>query len=167
MSVNHEINFAFLNKESDEIDLDLKVEDDLSYDFCLEASNIKLIMDKLLSSYLDTFCILCQVKFIMDKNVSVRLLFTPDYSEVLHPNIQKIDVNDDTYLLAGTLGESIYTLTPEFIHKLKQNNMKGVCCISVKLLREKITTWVDEKGSLGDVLKSCRLPLYPHLPKQT
>ena len=167
MSANDEINFGFFKKDSDGIDLILKIEDDLSYDFCLEASNITLIMDKLLSTDLDTSCILCQVKFIMNKNVIVRLLFTTEYSEVLYPNLQKIDVNDDTYLLAGTLGESISTLTPAFIGTLKANKMIGVCCISVKLLREKITTWVDEKGSLGDVLKSCRLPLYPHLPKQT
>jgi hypothetical protein len=30
--------------------------------------------------------------------------------------------------------------------------MKRVCCISFRLLREKITTWVNEQLSLSDVL---------------
>jgi len=141
-----EINFGFLKKESNEIEIDLEVVTGLIYDFVLEASNLTMIMDTLFSLP-SKFCILCQVRYIMEKNACVRLLFSPDYSDFIHQkNIQKIYVNQTEYLLAGTLGESISTLTPDFIHTLKENKMIGVCCISVKLLREKITTWMNEQG---------------------
>ena len=166
MTQNREINFGFFNKEFDEIDNVLEVDTCLIYDFDLEAANLTLIMNTL-RSLPRRFCILCQVKYIMKKNVSVRLLFRTNYTDFVYTNLKKKYVNDTQYLLAGTLEQNLSTLSPAFIRTLKANKMIGVCCISVKLLREKITTWVDEKGSLGDVLKSCRLPLYPHLPKQT
>ena len=151
MTPNREINFGFFNKESDEIDNDLKVETDLVYDFHLESDNLRLIMNTL-RSLPRKFCILCQVKYVMKKQVSVRLLFTTNYSEFVYTNMKKKYVNDTQYLLSGTLEQNLSTLSPAFISTLKANRMIGVCCISVKLLREKITTWMNEQRSFSDVL---------------
>ena len=153
MSVNTEINFGFFNKEINEIDV-LKVETDIIYDFHLEADKLTLIMSKL-SSLSRKFCILCQVKYIMGKNASVRLLFTSllqSYPEFLYTNLKKQYVNNTEYMLSGTLKENLLALTPAFISKLKENRIIGVCFISVKLLLEKITTWVNQKRYFSDVL---------------
>jgi hypothetical protein len=157
MSVNTETNFGFFNEEINEIDV-LKVETDIIYDFHLEADKLTLIMSKL-SSLWPKFCILCQVKYIMGKNASVRLLFTsllpsllPSYPEFLYRNLRKQYVNNTEYLLCGTLKQNLSTLSPAFIRTLKANGMIGVCCISVKLLREKITTWMNQKRYFSDVL---------------
>jgi len=154
MSVNTEINCGFFNKEIDKIDV-LKVKTDIIYDFHLEADKLRLIMSKL--SFLSPkFCILCQVKYIMGKNASVRLLFTsllPSYPEFLYTNLRKQYVNTTEYILSGTVKQNLLTLlTPAFISRLKANRMIGVCFISVKLLLEKITTWVNQKPYLSDVL---------------
>jgi hypothetical protein len=154
MSVNTEINCGFFNKEIDKIDV-LKVETDIIYDFHLEADKLRLIMSKL--SFLPPkFCILCQVKYIMGKNASVRLLFTsllPSYPEFLYTNLRKQYVNTTEYILSGTVKQNLLTLlTPAFISRLKANRMIGVCFISVKLLLEKITTWVNQKPYLSAVL---------------
>ena len=92
----------------------------------------------------------------MKKNVSVRLLFRTNYTDFVYTNLKKKYVNDTQYLLAGTLEQNLSTLSPAFIRTLKANKMIGVCCISVKLLREKITTWMNdqERSSLSDVLRS-------------
>jgi len=153
MSVNTETNFGFFNEEINEIDV-LKVETDIIYDFHLEADKLTLIMSKL-SSLWPKFCILCQVKYIMGKNASVRLLFTSllqSYPEFLYRNLRKQYVNNTEYLLCGTLKQNLSTLSPAFIRTLKANGMIGVCCISVKLLREKITTWMNQKRYFSDVL---------------
>ena len=154
MSSNSKINFGFFKKEFDEVDDVLEVDMDLIYDFHLEADNLELIKSKIISLP-STFCILCQVKNIMKKQVSVRLLFTSlsqNYQDFLYTNLRKIYVNDTEYLLCGTLKQHLSTLSPAFIGRLKANRMIGVCCISVKLLVEKITTWMNEKRSLSDVL---------------
>jgi hypothetical protein len=153
MSENTETNFGFFNEEIDKIDV-LKVETDIIYDFHLEADKLRLIMSKL-SSLSPKFCILCQVKYITGKNASVRLLFTsllPNYPDFLYTNLKKQYVNNTEYILSGTLKQNLLTLTPAFISRLKENRMIGVCFISVKLLLEKITTWVNQKRYLSDVL---------------
>lgn len=153
MSSNPKINFGFFNKEIDEIDM-IEVDMDLNYDFHLEHDNLELIMREL-SSLHSTFCILCQVKYKVNKTVIVLLLFrslSPSYPEFLYTHLKRKYVNDTDYLLSGTLKQNILTLTPAFIRTLKANGMIGVCCISVKLLREKITTWMNEKRYLSDVL---------------
>jgi len=150
MSVNTEINCGFFNNDIDV----LKVETDIIYDFHLEADKLRLIMSKL-SSLSPKFCILCQVKYIMGKNASVRLLFTsllPSYPEFLYTNLKKQYVNNTEYIISGTLKQNLLTLTPAFISRLKANRIIGVCFISVKLLLEKITTWVNQKRYLSDVL---------------
>ena len=151
MTQNREINFGFFNKEFDEIDNVLEVDTGLIYDFDLEAANLTIIMNTL-RSLPPRFCILCQVKYIMKKNVSVRLLFRTNYTDFVYTNLKKKYVNDTQYLLSGTLEQNLSTLSPAFIRTLKANKMIGVCCISVKLLREKITTWMNEKRSLSHVL---------------
>jgi hypothetical protein len=91
----------------------------------------------------------------MGKNASVRLLFTsllPSYPEFLYTNLRKQYVNTTEYILSGTVKQNLLTLTPAFISRLKANRMIGVCFISVKLLLEKITTWVNQKPYLSDVL---------------
>ena len=153
MSVNTAINFGFFNKDIDEIDV-LKVETNIIYDFHLETDKLRLIMSKL-SSLSPKFCILCQVKYIMGENASVRLLFTsllPSYPDFVYTNLKKQYVNNTEYILSGTLKQNLLTLTPAFISRLKANRMIGVCFISVKLLLEKITTWVNQKRYLSDVL---------------
>jgi len=153
MSTNDEINLAFFSDQTDEIDV-LKIETDIIYDFHLEADKLRLIMIKL-SSLSPKFCILCQVKHIMGKNASVRLLFTSllqSYPDFVYTNLKKQYVNDTEYILCGNLQQNLSTLTPAFIRTLKANGMIGVCCISVKLLREKITTWIEQKRYLSDVL---------------
>ena len=155
MSEDLKINFGFFNKEIDEIDV-LKVETDIIYDFHLEADKLRLIMNKL-NSLPHKFCILCQVKYIMGKNASVRLLFSslsPNYPDFVYTNLKKQYVNNTEYMLCGTLKQNLLTLTPAFISRLKANRMIGVCFISVKLLLEKITTWMNEKRSFSDVLKT-------------
>ena len=62
--------------------------------------------------------------------------------------MKKQYVNNTDYILSGTLKQNLLTLTPA----LKANRMIGVCFISVKLLLEKITTWVNQKRYLSDVL---------------
>jgi len=85
----------------------------------------------------------------------VRLLFTsllPSYPEFLYTNLKKQYVNNTDYVLSETLKQNLLTLTPALISRLKANRMIGVCFISVKLLLEKITTWVNQKRYLSDVL---------------
>jgi Leucine-rich repeat (LRR) protein len=153
MSTNSEINFAFFNKEIDEIDV-LQTETDIIYDFHLEADKLRLIMNKL-KSLPPKFCILCQIKYIMGKNASIQILFrslSPNYSDFVYTNLKKQYVNDSEYILCGTLQQNMSTLTPAFISRLKANKMIGVCFISIKLLVEKITTWIKQKRYLSDVL---------------
>ena len=133
-----------LFKKSNEID-ELQTSTDLIYDFHLEADNLILIMSKLLLLPND-FWIPCQIIYMMDNTISVRLLFTS-----LSPNIllKKIYVKDSEYLLTGTLKENFSSLTPSL-------DTIGICFISVELLLEKITTWMNdqERSSLSDVLRS-------------
>jgi len=153
MTTSDEINFAFFNDKIDEIDL-LKIETDIIYDFHLESDKLKLIMDRLKSLH-PNFCILCQIKYIMGKNASVQLLFrslSPNYPAFVYTNLRKQYVSDTEYILSGTLKQNLYTLTPAFISSLKENKMIGVCFISVKLLLEKITTWIKQKRYLSEVL---------------
>ena len=152
MTTNN-INFALFNEQTDEIDV-LKIETDIIYDFHLEADKLRLIMNRL-KSLPPKFCILCQIKYIMGKNATVRLLFSslsPNYPEFLYTNLKKQYVNYTEYILCGTLQQNLSTLTPVFISRLKANKMIGVCFISVKLLLEKITTWIKQKRYLSDVL---------------
>jgi Leucine-rich repeat (LRR) protein len=142
-----EIDFVFFNT----IDVALEIATDLIYDFHLEADNLILIIHRL--RYLHPrFCILCQVKYIMNKTISVRLLFSRLSPDFLYTNLKKQYVNDTEYLLSGNLQQNLSTLTPAFISTLKANNMIGVCLISVKLLLEKLTTWMNEQRSLSHVL---------------
>ena len=153
MSTNDEINLAFFSDQTDEIDV-LKIETDIIYDFHLEADKLRLIMNRL-KSLRPKFCILCQIKYIMGKNATVKLLFTSlplNYPDFLYTNLKKQYVNDTEYILCGTLQQNLSTLTPAFISRLKANKMIGVCFISVKLLLEKITTWIEKKRDLSDVL---------------
>lgn len=133
-----------LFKKSNEID-ELQTSTDLIYDFHLEADNLILIMSKLLLLPND-FWIPCQIIYMIDNTISVRLLFTS-----LSPNIllKKIYVKDSEYLLTGTLKENFSSLTPAL-------DTIGICFISVELLLEKITTWMNdqETSSLSDVLRS-------------
>jgi len=169
MTSNSDINLGFLNKESDEINV-LEVVPDLTYDFHLESRDLVSIM-KILRDVPDENCILCRIKYIMPKtnNASVRLLFTEEYLPFIsESNLLKIDVNYTQYLLYGTLKQSISTLSPSFIHTLKEDKMEGVCCISVELLRQKITTWIDKKGDISRLLTTTTFAnsLHQHLPEQ-
>ena len=150
MTSKSDINFGFLNQESDKIDV-LEVVPDLTYDFHLESKYLVSIMKKLNDLSTEN-CILCQVKYIMVTNASVRLLFTKEYLQFTSDyKLQKIKVKNE-YLLYGTLKQSISTLSPSFIHTLKENKMMGICCISVELLREKIETWISQKAELSSVI---------------
>ena len=142
-----EIDFVFFNA----IDNALEIATDLIYDFHLEADNLILIIHRLRSLH-PRFCILCQVKYIMNKTISVRLLFSRLSPEFLYTNLKKQYVNDTEYLLSGNLQQNLSTLTPAFISTLKANNMIGVCLISVKLLLKKLRTWMNEQRSLSHVL---------------
>ena len=142
-----EIDFVFFNA----IDNALEIATDLIYDFHLEADNLILIIHRLRSLH-PRFCILCQVKYIMNKTISVRLLFSRLSPEFLYINLKKQYVNDTEYLLSGNLQQNLSTLTPAFISTFKANNMIGVCLISVKLLLKKLRTWMNEQRSLSHVL---------------
>ena len=143
MSLKESI-IGFFKDESNEID-ELQTSTDLIYDFHLEADNLILIMSKLLLLQND-FWIPCQIIYMIDNTISVRLLFTS-----LSPNIllKKIYVKDSEYILTGTLKENFSSLTPAL-------DTIGICFISVELLLEKITTWMNdqERSSLSDVLRS-------------
>lgn len=80
--------------------------------------------------------------------------FITKLSRFLYTNLKKQYVKNTEYILSGTLKQNLLTLTPAFISKLKENRMIGVCFISVKLLLEKITTWVNQKRYWSDVLKT-------------
>ena len=168
MTSNSEINLGFLKQESDQIDYDeIEVVPDLIYDFHFDSKDLVSIMEILIELPLE-FCILCRIKFIMGNNASVRLLFTEEYLQFASDSkLKTIDVNDTHYLLYGTLKQSISTLSPHFIRTLKEDKMVGVCCISVQLLRRKITTWIDEKGDLSRVIttKFFSDSLHQHLPE--
>jgi hypothetical protein len=153
MSSNNEIHLAFFNKKIDQMEV-VKIENDIIYDFHLEDDKLRIIINRL-KSLPPTFCILCQIKYIMGKNASIRLLFTnllSNYPDFVYTGLTKQYVNDTEYIVCGTLEQNLLALTPAFISRLKANKMIGVCFISVKLF-EKITTWIEQKRYLADVLR--------------
>ena len=167
MTSNTEINLGFfLNKESDKIDV-LEVVPDLNYHFDFDSKYLVSIME-ILRHVQPENCILCRIKYIWEnsKIASVQLLFSEKYlSFISESNLIQIDTE---YLLYGTLKQNISTLSPSFIHTLKEDGMTGVCCISVELLLQKIKTWKDEKGTLSRLLTTTTFAnsLHQHLPEQ-
>jgi Leucine-rich repeat (LRR) protein len=130
------VNFCFFIKESDLLEISVNQ----MYDFSLEADNLTLIKSKLTLLSPDS-CILCQLRYMIDETVSVQLLFTS-----LSPNIlEKIYVKDTEYLLTGTQ-QNFSLLMPTFKSIIKADRMIGISFISVKLLLEKITTWMNDKA---------------------
>ena len=153
MTSNSDINLGFLNKESDKINV-LEVVPDLNYHFDFDSRYLVSIME-ILRYVQPENCILCRIKYIMENSniASLQLLFSEKYLQFISDSeLIKTYVTDTHYLLSGTLKQSISTLSPSFIHTLKEDKMTGVCCISVELLRQKIRTWKDEKGTLSRVL---------------
>jgi hypothetical protein len=139
MSLKESI-IGFFKDESNEIDY-LQTSTDIIYDFHLESDNLGLIMSKLVFLPND-FWIPCQIIYMIDNTISVRLLFTN-----LSPKIHlKIYVKDSKYLLAGNL-KNFLSLKPA-------DKMIGISFISVELLLQKIITWINEQDSLSDVVES-------------
>jgi len=139
MSLKESI-IGFFKDESNEIN-EFQTSTDLIYDFHLEADNLILIMSKLVFLPHD-FWIPCQIIYMIDNTISVRLLFTN-----LSPKIHlKIYVTDSKYLLAGNL-KNFLSLKPS-------DKMIGISFISVELLLQKIITWINEQDSLSDVIES-------------
>jgi Leucine-rich repeat (LRR) protein len=167
MASNTEINIGFLN-DSDQIDV-LEVVPDLTYDFHLESTDLVSIMN-IIHRISPTFCVICRIQYITAaNNASVRLLFTERYLQFRsESNLLKLDLTDTRYLLFGTLKQSISTLSPSFIRTLREDKMMGVCCISVGLLLEKITTWIDKKGDISRLLTTTTFAnsIHKHLSEQ-
>jgi hypothetical protein len=139
MSLKESI-IGIFKDESNEIDY-LQTSTDIIYDFHLESDNLGLIMSKLVFLPND-FWIPCQIIYMIDNTISVRLLFTN-----LSPKIHlKIYVKDSKYLLAGNL-KNFLSLKPA-------DKMIGISFISVELLLQKIITWINEQDSLSDVIES-------------
>jgi Leucine-rich repeat (LRR) protein len=123
----------------------------------LNHDNLILIKDAI-KSLPPNYWILCQLKNIVDKTLSVQLLFTS-----LLPNIdlERVSITDTTYLLAGTLEQNFLSLEHDFN---SIDRMIGISFISVQLVLE---TFMNDK-SLSDVLKSNVLihRVQPYLSKE-
>ena len=160
MTERHELSkfifCGFFKEESNEID-EFYVSMNLNVNFILNPDNLRLIKDAI-KSLPPNYWILCQLKNIVDKTLSVQLLFTS-----LLPNIdlERVSITDTTYLLAGTLEQNFLSLEHDFN---SIDRMIGISFISVQLVLE---TFMNDK-SLSDVLKSNLLihRVQPYLSKE-
>ena len=133
---------GFFKEESNEID-EFYVSMNLNVNFMLNHDNLILIKDAI-KSLPPNYWILCQLKNIVDKTLSVKLLFTSLLPDI---DLERVSITDTTYLLAGTLEQNFLSLGHDFN---SIGRMIGISFISVQLVLE---TFMNDK-SLSDVLKS-------------